>query len=211
MTVITFNSTEERVWSFPVDQQPPSTPTIDEDGTRFSVKTKGKTDWWRTTTEWRSTGPAYTFNVAKDIKDHPEEELVASVSIEGDWKVQYDQAALFFRLSDSLWFKTGIEFEQGKAWASAVITNRWSDWSLLPIPIQATLPLRFTFKLKGAHLRIFLGKDMIREVNGFAHDVTEEELSNATLGVMGCSPIGPGTDVRFERFEYDWVKGDIAH
>lgn len=39
-----------------------------------------------------------------------------------------DQAALFLYLSDSLWMKTGIEFTEGQAWVSVVVTNRWSDW-----------------------------------------------------------------------------------
>ncbi|KAL8290486.1 hypothetical protein RQP46_002744 [Phenoliferia psychrophenolica] len=84
---------------------------------------------------------------------------------------------------------TGIEFTEGKAWASVVITNRWSDWSLLPIPTDAKLPpLRFSFKLQGHHLRVYLGTVMIREVNGFMVDATPEEKANAQVGVMGCSP-----------------------
>lgn len=135
-----------------------------------------------------------------------------------------DQAALFLHFSDQLWLKIGIEFTQGQAWASVVVTNRWSDWSvlspphlknhnrvadpapssqrrsLLPIPTSEPLPLKFSFKLKGPHLRVYLGSMMIREVNGFAADATAEELAHARVGVMGCSPIGEGVQVRFSDF-----------
>ena len=32
------------------------------------------------------------------------------------------------------WIKTGIEFTAGKPHVSVVATDRWSDWSLAPVP-----------------------------------------------------------------------------
>jgi regulation of enolase protein 1 (concanavalin A-like superfamily) len=40
-----------------------------------------------------------------------------------------DQAALFLHIDAKTWIKTGIEYENGVAWASVVVTNgRYSDW-----------------------------------------------------------------------------------
>lgn len=32
------------------------------------------------------------------------------------------------------WLKTGIEFYEGKPYISTVCTDRWSDWSIVPLP-----------------------------------------------------------------------------
>ena len=84
--------------------------------------------------------------------------------------------------------------------------------SLLPIPKDAKLPLQFSFKLEGNHLRVFLGSVMIREVNGFMHDATPAERAGATCGVMGCSPKNTaGVEVRFQDFHIGWSAGGKGH
>lgn len=45
-------------------------------------------------------------------------------------QVQFDQAGLAVRLDARHWLKCGIEFVDGEARASVVVTNAgWSDWS----------------------------------------------------------------------------------
>lgn len=145
------------------------------------------------------------------LEKESKKELTVGVKLDGKWEIQFDQAALFLYLSDSLWMKTGIEFTEGQAWVSVVVTNRWSDWSLRPIPIDAALPLKFELKLQGHHLRVFLNGEMTREVNGFAFDITPEEKENIRVGVMGCSPIGDGTTVTFNDFKFGIEDGVKAH
>jgi len=45
---------------------------------------------------------------------------------------QFDQAGIMIRLSHSHWLKTGIEFVDGQALLSCVVTNSYSDWSTQP-------------------------------------------------------------------------------
>jgi regulation of enolase protein 1 (concanavalin A-like superfamily) len=56
---------------------------------------------------------------------------------------------------------------------------------------------RFTFALRQQHLRVYLGDEMIREVNTFGREDGEE----AFVGVMGCSPKGGGVEARFTGFD----------
>ncbi|KAK4699406.1 uncharacterized protein P7C70_g6853, partial [Phenoliferia sp. Uapishka_3] len=219
---VSFTPSVAHPWAwFPTGTASPTPPTISPDGAALSFKTVPKTDWWRTPGIWNSDGLAYVVPVRAEAGEGKELDMEASVKIQGEWQVQClgifdslcrwklvssvsasDQAALFLRFSDSLWIKTGIEFTEGQSWASVVITNRWSDWSLLPIPTESSLPLKFSFRLKGHHLEVFLGEMMIREVNGFAIDASELERKSGAVGVMGCSPKNEsGTMVSFQDFE----------
>jgi regulation of enolase protein 1 (concanavalin A-like superfamily) len=50
---------------------------------------------------------------------------------------QYDQAGLLLHFTKEgekdKWIKTGIEFYQGAPYLSTVGTDRWSDWSVVPL------------------------------------------------------------------------------
>ncbi|OCF36343.1 hypothetical protein I316_02218 [Kwoniella heveanensis BCC8398] len=120
-----------------------------------------------------------------------------------------DQAALFLRLDDKeqTWVKTGLEFENDKLWAGVVVSSPYSDWSLLPPPVNAK-PRRFTISLAGMHLRVFLNDDMIRQVNAFGPsdehvDATSgnSKQNKAFVGVMACSPKTGGAEVSFNNFQ----------
>ncbi len=66
--------------------------------------------------------------------------------------------------------------------------------------LQPNLPTssdRFTFSLSNRHLRVYLGDEMVREVNAFGSG----EETSAFVGVMGCSPKGGGVEARFKRFK----------
>jgi regulation of enolase protein 1 (concanavalin A-like superfamily) len=63
----------------------------------------------------------------------------ARVTAKGPWKTLYDQGGLFLVLPpkkggfQKRWFKSGIEFYQGKPMMSVVAADEWADWSLLPL------------------------------------------------------------------------------
>ena len=96
------------------------------DGT-LTVRTGKDTDFWRETFYgfWRDNGHFLHRPVEGDFS--------AEVTVKGDYKVLYDQAGLMLRLSETHWIKAGIEYTDGLAYFSVVVTNDTSDWSLVAI------------------------------------------------------------------------------
>lgn len=100
-----------------------------------------------------------------------------------------------------------FQFTENKAFLSAVVTNPFSDWSLLPFPSshsdsQLSLDTYTSFKISraGSFVRVFIklegeqgGWTMIREVTNFLKDGEE-----VWVGVMGASPKGDGVTVEFK-------------
>ncbi|KAI5480737.1 hypothetical protein MNV49_007664 [Pseudohyphozyma bogoriensis] len=81
-----------RAWAFPEGLSTKVPPTISKDGTTMEMQTVGKTDWWRTTFEWRSSGASYMFPMEESEKKLLEkdatEELRFSTKLTGDWTIQ---------------------------------------------------------------------------------------------------------------------------
>ncbi|KAL7411394.1 hypothetical protein BDY24DRAFT_396644 [Mrakia frigida] len=183
-----------------------SAPVISKNGSSISFVTNATSDWWRTPTEHRYSGPVLGKEVSSTVLEQAEWSV--GVSLRGDWKDEYDQAALFLYQTNNSWIKTGIEFTQEKPWLSAVVNNPYSDWNLLPYPASSSAlsPTPFTsFKISraGTFVRIYVklpeyGWTMVREVTNFLKDGEK-----VFIGVMGCSPKGQGVKVEFEDF---WVE-----
>jgi uncharacterized protein len=60
----------------------------------------------------------------------------AQVAISAEWTHKYDQGGLCLVVNQSgsrKWVKTGIEFENDQPNVSTVATEKWSDWSLIPL------------------------------------------------------------------------------
>ena len=99
-----------------------------EDGTLTAIAA-ARTDFWRTTHYGfiRDDGHVYGLPVPEDF--------TLTTSFTGDYRVLYDQAGLMLRCSERVWLKAGIEFVDGIAWLSSVVTRETSDWALAsPLP-----------------------------------------------------------------------------
>jgi uncharacterized protein len=82
------------------------------------------TDFWRKTHYGfiRDSGHVFGTPVAGDF--------TAVVRFTGEYRALYDQAGLMLRRDAEHWIKAGIEFVDGIAWLSVVVTDDRSDWSL---------------------------------------------------------------------------------
>ena len=158
----------------------------------LEVTTGEKTDFWRETFYdfWRDDGHFLHTSVRGDF--------TAEVTVQGEYKVLYDQAGLMMRISESHWIKTGIELTDGKSYLSVVVTNDTSDWSLVEVPLGA----------EGIRVRITKHSEAIR-VQYFS--ITEGSWRPVRLaffpatamvdvGVMCCSPKRAGFIARFKDF-----------
>jgi uncharacterized protein len=165
-------------------------PEWSEHGGELRITTAPGTDFWRTTHYGfvRDSGHFRYRTVAGDF--------VARVQIEGAYRDQYDQAGLMVGLDEATWMKCGIEYVDGRQWASAVITRQLSDWSvveLVPAPTRLWIEVRRT----GEAVQVSYGEhapDRLLRLGALTRD---RELA---VGVMAASPDGRGFDAVLRDF-----------
>ncbi|HWT22944.1 MAG TPA: DUF1349 domain-containing protein [Solirubrobacteraceae bacterium] len=161
----------------------------EEDGV-LRLTTASGTDFWRTTHYGfvRDDGHFGHRPVSGDF--------TARVRIEGAYRDQYDQAGLMVRLDAETWMKCGIEFVDGRQWASAVITRGLSDWSVAPLdpaPAQLWVEVRRTAEA----VEVAYGADVPDRLLRLGALTTERDLQ---VGVMAASPEGGGFEVALHDF-----------
>ena len=102
-------------------------PAWEATGETLRVTAGPRTDFWRTTHYGfvRDTGHFWFRPWDGDF--------VATVTVSGAYRERYDQAGLMVRLDDRVWLKCGVEFVDGRQYASAVVTREQSDWSVAPL------------------------------------------------------------------------------
>jgi regulation of enolase protein 1 (concanavalin A-like superfamily) len=162
------------------------------DGSTLSVTTGDRTDFWRETFYGfvRDDGHFLHREVSGDF--------TAEVTVLGTFDTLYDQSGLMLRVDERTWVKTGIEFTDGIAHVSAVVTRDRSDWSVVALPQYAgRLTLRLT--RHGDAVRIQFRQEpgdewrMLR----LAYLPMPE---SCLVGVMCCSPERAGFVARFGDF-----------
>ena len=79
--------------------------------------------------------------------------------------------------------------------------------SLFPLPkgAEADVSERFSIHFSEAVTRVYFGSTMMRETLGFGSEADRSAAAAFKIGVMGCSPLGEGTQVRFRDFQMDLV------
>jgi regulation of enolase protein 1 (concanavalin A-like superfamily) len=160
-------------------------------GDAITVKTRGATDFWQQTFYGfrRHSGHFLYRTVTGDF--------TASVKFTGRYEALYDQAGLMVRADETHWVKTGIEYTDGERHLSAVVTNEFSDWSVLPYRSpQAEVSIRLT--RHGESIRIQVEESGHWQMVRLAYLKPSEALQ---VGVMCCSPEREGFEVTFHDFE----------
>jgi regulation of enolase protein 1 (concanavalin A-like superfamily) len=160
-------------------------------GDAITVKTRGATDFWQQTFYdfRRHSGHFLHKTVIGDF--------TASVKFTGRYEALYDQAGLMVRADESHWVKTGIEYTDGERHLSAVVTNDFSDWSVLPYRSpQAEVSIRLT--RHGESIRIQYEESGGWQMVRLAYLKPSEALQ---VGVMCCSPEREGFEVTFRDFQ----------
>jgi regulation of enolase protein 1 (concanavalin A-like superfamily) len=160
-------------------------------GGAITVKTRGATDFWQETFYGfhRHSGHFLHRTVAGDF--------TASVKFIGRYEALYDQAGLMVRADETHWVKTGIEFTDGERHLSAVVTNDFSDWSVLPYRAAGEeVSIRIT--RHGESIRIQVEDGGRWQMVRLAYLKPSEALQ---VGLMCCSPEREGFEVTFRDFQ----------
>lgn len=117
------------------------------------------------------------------------------VSFTGDFVAEFDQAGAFVRVSDEEWIKSGVEFADGALQLGAVVTHRFSDWSVAPVPEWAGTHITVRVSRAGDAItvRARSGEEAFRLVR-VAH---LDPDAPAEAGPLVCAPTRAGLTVRF--------------
>ncbi len=162
-------------------------------GKRLVVETREKTDFWNRTHYGftRKDGHFFHREVTGDFS--------CEVTLHSAFECLYDQLGLMVRGDDECWLKTGLEYSDGAAQMSTVLTRGFSDWSMCPVAaseVARGVSIRLT--RHGEALRVQQrGADgewkMVRL--GYL-DLPE----TCQLGLMCCSPERAGYVATFADF-----------
>jgi regulation of enolase protein 1 (concanavalin A-like superfamily) len=159
------------------------------DGDRIEVTAAGGSDFWRKTHYGfiRDSGH-FGYETIKG-------DCTLDVKITGGYHELYDQAGLMLRVNNEHWIKTGIEYVHEVQNVSAVVTNDFSDWSVVPLPQNPpSIWMRVTRKVEA--VEVFYSLDganytMLR----MAYLLPSDKLE---AGIMCAAPDGKGFPVVFE-------------
>lgn len=164
-------------------------PTWNVNEASITIHAAPQTDFWRLspTIFGGDNGHFYYQRQTGDFQ--------ADVEFSGEYAVTYDQAGLMVRIDEDNWIKCGIEFIDGKYHVSAVITRKFSDWSVTPLASNpGSLWLRL--KREGPVIEIYYAlADLKYELLRQAYFSPEETLS---VGLMCASPQGKGFATTFK-------------
>ena len=118
----------------------------------LTMTTEQKTDFWRETHYGftRDTGHFLGFTTADGF--------TATIRIQGEFRSLYDQAGLMVRIDEKRWVKTGVEYTDGQAFLSTVVTDGKSDWSVSQ-PFEALEDFYIRVTLANGALRIQASRD----------------------------------------------------
>ncbi|CAH0188133.1 hypothetical protein SRABI70_01438 [Pseudomonas sp. Bi70] len=167
----------------------PATSAVSEHS--LTMTTEQKTDFWRETHYGFTRDTGHFLGVATA------DGFTATIRIQGEFRSLYDQAGLMVRIDEKRWVKTGVEFTDGHAFLSTVVTDGKSDWSVSQ-PFKALEDFYIRVTLSNGAMRIQASRDgsfwpLLRLAPFPIADTYQ-------VGPTACTPERSGLVVRFSEF-----------
>jgi regulation of enolase protein 1 (concanavalin A-like superfamily) len=167
-------------------------------GDLLTVSVDPSTDFWRETGYGyiRDSGHVYGEVLAGDLD--------VSVRMRCTLGTQYDQAGVMLRADERTWLKTGVEFFEGRARLSTVLTLGRSSWMVTDLP-EGTEEIALRVSRRGDAVEVrYVIEDGPAELAALVFMPPGREV---LAGVMAAAPEGPGFRVTFHDLrvtEPDW-------
>lgn len=147
---------------------------------------------------WRETHYGFVRDTGHFLGVTTGDGFTATVRIQGEFRSLYDQAGLMVRIDEERWVKTGVEFTDGQAFLSAVVTDGKSDWSVSQ-PFKELEDFYIRVTLSNGAMRIQASRDghfwPLLRLAAFP------AASTYQVGPTACTPERSGLVVRFSEFE----------
>jgi uncharacterized protein len=159
----------------------------------FTITAEAKTDLWEKPPSTHSFSSPILYREIKLASFQK-----ARVAVSARWKELYDQGGLCIIIHKAdgsrKWVKTGIEFVENAPHVSTVATDRWSDWSLRPMPsVGSSGAIIEMAREEDGSLWVYLlqgvKRSPLREVTWFFDGDGEEEC---WVGVYAAKPSETG-------------------
>jgi regulation of enolase protein 1 (concanavalin A-like superfamily) len=171
-------------------------------GDSLEIVTDKATDFWQKTHYGfsRDSGHFLGFRTA--------EAFTAELRVKCDFQKLYDQAGIMVRIDAEHWVKAGIEFSDGRAMLSSVLTNGQSDWATAPYEHDAgDFWMRVT--VAGGVLRLQASAD--GKIWPLVRLAPFTKAQSYRVGPMACTPERDGLPVTFTRFSLKPPLGKDLH
>ncbi|MCD5995267.1 DUF1349 domain-containing protein [Pseudomonas sp. CDFA 602] len=157
----------------------------------LEVVTDEQTDFWRETHYGfiRDSGHFLGFSSVGGF--------TAQIRVNADFRELYDQAGIMVRIDEQTWVKAGIEFNDGHAMLSSVLTQGRSDWA----------PSYFSGDPRDFWLRVTVANGVLRlqySSDGVCWPLLRlapfPEAQSYQVGPICCTPQRKGLQVRFSEW-----------
>jgi regulation of enolase protein 1 (concanavalin A-like superfamily) len=153
---------------------------------------------------WRETGYGYIRDSGHVYGEVLAGDLDVSVRLRCTLGAQYDQAGVMLRADERTWLKTGVEFFEGRARLSTVLTHGRSSWMVTDLP-EGTDEIVLKVSRRGDAVEVrYVIEDGPAELAALVFMPPDREV---LAGVMAAAPEGPGFRVTFHDLritERDW-------
>ena len=174
--------------------------TADGDGLR--VVTGNTTDFWR------ETHYGFTRDNGHFLGIPTADAFTAELRIQGDFAALYDQAGIMVRVDAQHWVKAGIEFSDGRAMLSSVLTRGQSDWTTAPYAHDAG-DFRLRATVSNGVLRLQVSSD--GKLWPLMRLAPFPKANSYLVGPMACTPERAGLEVSFSAFSLTPPLGKDLH
>lgn len=171
-------------------------------GDSLEIVTDKATDFWRKTHYGfcRDSGHFLGFRTAQAF--------TAELRVQCDFQALYDQAGIMVRVDAERWVKAGIEFSDGRAMLSSVLTNGRSDWATAPYEHDAG---DFWMRVTVADGVLRLQASADGKVWPLVRLAPFTIAQSYWVGPMACTPERAGLPVTFTRFSLKPPLGKDLH
>ncbi|WP_416405349.1 DUF1349 domain-containing protein [Arthrobacter sp. LFS091] len=156
---------------------------------------------------WRITSYGFIHDTEHALLAPFPQDSAMEVEFTAAFSQQFDQAGIFVRISPEHWIKAGVEYADGAAQLGAVVTDRFSDWSLAPVPDWNGGRIRIRVSRAGDALTIRAAAEggelqLVRVV-------PLEPTLTAQAGPFACSPTRDGLTVPFHTWRSSPPDGQL--
>lgn len=171
---------------------PPAHYSMTDDA--LQVTTDARTDFWRETYYGFTHDSGHFYGFATG------DGFTAQVRVRAQFEQLYDQAGIMVRLDAEHWLKAGLEFSDGHAMLSSVLTDGQSDWAT---GVYTGDPTDFWLRVSVAQgaLRLQVSADGAQWPLVRLCPFPEADRNRYLVGPMCCTPERAGLQVTFS----DWM------
>lgn len=173
-----------------------------EKDNNLALETDRATDFWRETHYGfiRDSGHFLAFKAG--------DSFTAEIRVRANFKALYDQAGLMVRIDERRWLKAGLEFSDGCAMLSSVLTDGKSDWATA---LYQHDPSDFRLRVTVAQGVVRLQASNDGKIWPLMRLAPFAESSSYLVGPMACTPERSGLEVGFSDFRLTPPLGKNLH